>query len=96
LEPEIVCNAKENQCHCVLELEHKGPHICECKGSWLWEDGEFITYRLPGKFGGWMEEVLSFNPFDYIEEIDNEDGTVTLSIKPLPPIPPLPEEEKNG
>lgn len=44
----LCCDVIE-ACICDLGIDHDGPHICDCGGSWEFDDrGEFRTVKLPG------------------------------------------------
>jgi hypothetical protein len=42
------CGTVEAACVCSLPLRHDGPHVCDCGGSWHFDnDGEFVADTLP-------------------------------------------------
>lgn len=37
------CAAPFYSCVCKLASQHKGPHLCDCEGSWD-DDGDIVEY----------------------------------------------------
>lgn len=61
------CNVMFTSCSCIIRINHGGPHVCDCGGSW--DDQENII-RMPKGLDP-METLLDFM-FLSIDEDDHE------------------------
>jgi len=44
----VVCQEREAACRCAEPLDHEGPHVCRCGGSWTYDaDGAFVIVAWP-------------------------------------------------
>lgn len=45
---EVVCGNVAEACHCISLTDHEGPHICDCLGSWTWDEDRLVPVTFPG------------------------------------------------
>ena len=50
----VICATTEASCICCEPIDHDGPHVCPCGGSWTVEDGQFKAFALPGLTPDWV------------------------------------------
>jgi hypothetical protein len=55
------CGDEFHNCDCTLPMDHEGPHVCSCGGSWLKVDGESDTrvYEFPQFIDPVMASILA-------------------------------------
>ena len=67
---EEVCFEPYEACFCFLKIDHDGPHVCECTGSWEIYKGKRIPLVLPLGYVIPIEDVREMKEaIDYEERL---------------------------
>lgn len=45
--PKTLCGFIEQACRCILPEGHEPPHVCDCAGSFAYDEDKFFVYAFP-------------------------------------------------